>query len=239
MNLAAMSPRQELCSTGYCLANPAANGAEYLVYLPAGSTLSGTLDKLGIDKVASTYLSNHRRISRAIDKVASTYLPADSMVAVDLSATSGELAVEWFNPSTGETSAGEPVAGGASRSFTAPFSGDAVLYLYQSEPPVISNVAVHPRDTTAWIAWNTDEPATSQVEYGSSPALGMSTPQTSEYVTSHSVLISGLSPGTDYYYKVRSEVAGGLSAESEVAVFTTLAPEDIGWLYLPVTLKGS
>jgi hypothetical protein len=43
MNLAAMAPRSDLCSTGYCLANPAVNGAEYLVYLPAGGTATVNL----------------------------------------------------------------------------------------------------------------------------------------------------------------------------------------------------
>ena len=38
MNLAAMTPRGDLCSTGYCLANPATTGAEYLVYLPTGGS---------------------------------------------------------------------------------------------------------------------------------------------------------------------------------------------------------
>jgi len=40
------------------------------------------------------------------------------------------LAVEWFNPATGETIAQAPVkAGASSQSFTPPFAGDAVLYL--------------------------------------------------------------------------------------------------------------
>jgi len=37
MNLAAMVPHGELCSSGYCLANPVADGAEYLVYRPTTS----------------------------------------------------------------------------------------------------------------------------------------------------------------------------------------------------------
>ena len=37
MNLSAMTPRPELASTRYCLANP---GVEYLVYLPAGKTVT-------------------------------------------------------------------------------------------------------------------------------------------------------------------------------------------------------
>ena len=45
-------------------------------------------------------------------------------------ASSRKLAVEWFNPSTGLTIAGEPIhSGSPSQSFTPPFSGDAVLYL--------------------------------------------------------------------------------------------------------------
>lgn len=91
MNLAVMAPHGELASTGYALANPAETGAEYLIYLPSGGT-----------------------------------------VTVNLSSTSGNLSVEWLNPASGATTAGSPVAGGAGRSFKAPFSGDAVLYLHGS-----------------------------------------------------------------------------------------------------------
>jgi hypothetical protein len=119
MNLAAMTPRGDLCSTGYCLANPVANGAEYLVYLPAGSTTTAILKDLGMSS------QDHKRIS-------STYLITDSSVTVDLTNTPGRLTVEWFNPSNGETTSGGSVAGGASRNFTAPFTGSAVLYLHAS-----------------------------------------------------------------------------------------------------------
>jgi hypothetical protein len=114
MNLAAMTPRPDLCSTEYCLANPTADGAEYLVYLPSGATATGILQTAGVDS-----------------KHPSFYLPPDSLVWVDLSAISGELSVEWFNPDTGDTVSGGSVKGGANRLFVAPFSGDAVLYLHQ------------------------------------------------------------------------------------------------------------
>jgi len=90
MNLAAMTPHPQLASSGYCLANPAARGAEYLVYLPEGGS-----------------------------------------VTVDLSGASGRINVEWFNPETGQMIAGTTTTGGGNRTFPAPFSGDAVLYLYQ------------------------------------------------------------------------------------------------------------
>jgi Family of unknown function (DUF6298)/Putative collagen-binding domain of a collagenase len=101
MNLAKITPLPGLCSTGYCLANPAPNGAEYLTYLPEGGTTT-----------------------------------------VDLSATPGKLFVEWFNPDKGTTTDGGEIQGGESRSFTAPFGGDAVLYLYQ-ESRIFTPVVVH------------------------------------------------------------------------------------------------
>jgi hypothetical protein len=94
MNLVAMTPRPDLCSTSYCLANPASSGAEYLVYLPEGGTVN-----------------------------------------VDLSATSETLQVEWFNPDRGTTTDGGSVTGGSTQNFTAPFGGDAVLYIYTTSTP--------------------------------------------------------------------------------------------------------
>jgi hypothetical protein len=57
------------------------------------------------------------------------YLPEGGGVTVDLRGSEGPLAVEWFDPKTGNTTRGEEVAGGGSRLCTAPFAGDAVLYL--------------------------------------------------------------------------------------------------------------
>jgi len=61
------------------------------------------------------------------------YLPDGGKVTVNLQAVPGTLKVEWFNPDTGETRPSGTTTGGASREFTAPFSGDAVLYLSQAK----------------------------------------------------------------------------------------------------------
>ena len=50
-------------------------------------------------------------------------------VTVDLSAASETFSVEWFNPTTAEATDAGTTSGGTSRYFTAPFSGDAVLYI--------------------------------------------------------------------------------------------------------------
>ena len=94
LNLANVTPRGSLCSTGACLAQTPSVGAEYLIYAPNGGSFT-----------------------------------------VNLSAMSSArtLNVEWFNPATGATTTGTPIpAGSSSRSFTPPFSGDAVLYLVDS-----------------------------------------------------------------------------------------------------------
>jgi probable HAF family extracellular repeat protein len=94
LNLANVTSRNSLCSTGQCLAQTPSVGAEYLVYAPNGGSFT-----------------------------------------VNLSAMSSArtLNVEWFNPSTGATTTATPIpAGASSRSFTPPFSGDAVLYLVDS-----------------------------------------------------------------------------------------------------------
>jgi hypothetical protein len=86
MNLVAMMPRPDMCSTRYCLANPA---EEYLVYLPEGGS-----------------------------------------VTVDLCDVSGSFAVEWFLPQLSRTLPGaRPLVGGDFAITTAPYTGDAVLYL--------------------------------------------------------------------------------------------------------------
>ncbi|MFN2109745.1 MAG: DUF6298 domain-containing protein [Anaerolineae bacterium] len=86
MNLVAMTPRPDLCSTRYCLANP---GEEYLIYLPDGGS-----------------------------------------VTVDLCDVADSFAVEWFLPQLSRTLPGaRPLAGGDFAVTTAPYTGDAVLYL--------------------------------------------------------------------------------------------------------------
>jgi hypothetical protein len=57
------------------------------------------------------------------------YLPDGGEVTVDVSATRGQLEVEWLNPQTGILSAHAPVPGGERRLFRAPFEGHAVLHL--------------------------------------------------------------------------------------------------------------
>jgi hypothetical protein len=89
-------------------------------------------------------------------------------------------------------------------------------------PPAISSVSATPNSTTAVVTWTTDEPATSQVEYGTvSPTTA--TPVDSTLVLDHSVTLTGLSPQTNYVYRVNSTDAASNPASSPTLSFTTTA----------------
>ena len=89
-------------------------------------------------------------------------------------------------------------------------------------PPVITAVqATAISDTSATITWQTDEPASSEVAYGETPAYADGTVSNAALVTSHSISLSGLSPSTQYHYQVTSADGDGNSASSVDFVFTT------------------
>ncbi|MFZ2095940.1 MAG: putative collagen-binding domain-containing protein, partial [Anaerolineales bacterium] len=79
------------------------------------------------------------------------YLPYGGTNTVDLSAASGTLTVEWLNPLDGTITDGGTVHGGAIRSFTPPFDGDAALYIYQTLPPVTPTPTNGPTPTETQI----------------------------------------------------------------------------------------
>jgi len=104
-------------------------------------------------------------------------------------------------------------------------------------PPAISNVAVsNVSKTSANIAWNTDEESDSQVEYWASPAVV--TPLDTELVTEHVVNLDELTPGNNYYFKIRSTDEAGNLAESEDHTFTTL-PEEAAFTTAQLSVSPS
>jgi hypothetical protein len=75
---------------------------------------------------------------------------------------------------------------------------------------VITNVQSGSVTTSgSQVAWTTNVPANSSVDYGTTTAYGNSTPVDSGMVTSHQVALSGLAAGTTYYYQVNSTDSNG------------------------------
>ena len=90
--------------------------------------------------------------------------------------------------------------------------------------PVISDVDAPVIDrNSATITWDTDEDATSQVEYSTSHDLSGSTNTTlvTDLRQEHSVILSSLTSSTTYYYRVKSKDAANNLATSSIYDFTT------------------
>jgi plastocyanin/regulation of enolase protein 1 (concanavalin A-like superfamily) len=108
-------------------------------------------------------------------------------------------------------------------------------------PPTISNISVPTliaHDAT--ITWTTNEPSSSQVEYGTTTSYGSSSQNDLTLITVHSISLSNLNPTTLYHYRVKSQDAKGNLATSADATFTTPAiePFPAGWTPADVGSTG-
>ncbi|HLO26674.1 MAG TPA: S8 family serine peptidase, partial [Geobacteraceae bacterium] len=89
-------------------------------------------------------------------------------------------------------------------------------------PPVISNLAVTGiTDTAATITWTTDEPASSVLNYGDTPAMGGGTTD-KKLTTTHSVSIAALREAATYYIAAKSTDEAGNTTNSTIISFVTL-----------------
>jgi PKD repeat protein len=89
-------------------------------------------------------------------------------------------------------------------------------------PPVIKNISTSSEtETSAVITWTTNEPGSSQVEYGKTTEYGL-TATSDELITAHSITLSGLEPNTAYHYQVKSKDKAGNEASSTDNTFITL-----------------
>ncbi len=92
--------------------------------------------------------------------------------------------------------------------------------------PVISNVVVQNiTSDRATLIWTTDEPATSQVEFGLTESYGSSTTKDETLLMNHQQTLTGLSALSTYHFRVKSGDAVGNLAISGDADFKTAASD--------------
>lgn len=95
------------------------------------------------------------------------------------------------------------------------------------DPPVISAIVATPADSSVIITWTTDELANSYVEFGSDASLLEFNVGDIENLLDHEIVLTNLTPGTEYFYQVGSvDRADNPPAESEALSFTTLSEAD-------------
>jgi hypothetical protein len=73
-----------------------------------------------------------------------------------------------------------------------------------SLPPVLTNIAVAPGDTSALFTWTTNEQSDSRVTYGLTPALELGTVTDTSIRTSHTLTLNGLLAQRPYHFRVAS-----------------------------------
>ena len=92
-----------------------------------------------------------------------------------------------------------------------------------TEQPVITNVTTtNITDKSATIKWDTDEIANSLVKYGKTSGIYTESEVDTSRIKNHTIELTGLLPGTCYYFIVNSTDRSENSAESSEYNFTTL-----------------
>lgn len=92
-----------------------------------------------------------------------------------------------------------------------------------STDPAISSIVVSGiTESSATVSWSTDEGADSRVDYGTTSSYEVGTETDTSLSTSHSIVLSGLSEGTDYHVRVRSADLCANETSSSDQTFTTL-----------------
>jgi hypothetical protein len=89
-------------------------------------------------------------------------------------------------------------------------------------PPTVSYVVFWGITSSGiTISWSSSDQATTQLAYGTTPALGQLTPLQTTLTSSHGVVLTGLNSHTTYYFVAQSTDASGLTGYSTLFSFTT------------------
>ena len=105
-------------------------------------------------------------------------------------------------------------------------SGDTTFTTSDGTLTVSDLLVATVTEDSATIAWSTNAPASSRVEYGLDSGYGSTTPLDTTPVAEHSIVISGLSPATLYHLRAISVDGEGTEAASDDRTFTTLDEDD-------------
>ncbi len=91
--------------------------------------------------------------------------------------------------------------------------------------PAISAIAASSTFNSAQVTWTTNEGANTEIRWGTAPGSYPNTLTKDEFVTGHSMTLTGLTEVTSYYYVVRStDLANNAAASAEQSFTTPAAP---------------
>jgi len=134
----------------------------------------------------------------------------------------GGYAFEHWSGDASGTSSTVKITMNSDKNIIAHFSA------IDATPPVISEVDISDiTEASATIKWVTGEPATSQIEYGTTGAYGSTAPLNKEMDTSHSITLTGLKPDTTYHFRLISVDEAGNKAQTSDNTFSTITFEEL------------
>lgn len=122
----------------------------------------------------------------------------------------------WSGDLTGTSNPASVVMNG-DKTVTATFKVD-------DTPPVISNVQMVTGETMATITWQTDEPATSIVDYGETDTYELGAMEDLTLQSSHELVLTGLTDGQFYHYRITSVDGNGNASQTSDQTFTAGIP---------------
>jgi hypothetical protein len=137
--------------------------------------------------------------------------------------TGGSCTTDW---DTGHMADGSYLLTALARTDSGLLAGSPpVLVMVSNAAPEIVAVKVwNISDSGASITWYTPQAADSQLDFGLTPLYGNQTPLISEPSTAHTQVLTGLTSGTKYHFRVYSQDALGRRTVSADQVFTTTGP---------------
>ena len=155
-----------------------------------------------------------------------------TQVTLTATAASGYIFDYWNGDASGSV---------ATITITMNSDKSIIAHFADTTPPVISEVdASHITESNITINWVTNEPATSQVEYGETDDYGSTTLLDEELVTSHNVTLTELELKTTYHFRVKSVDEAGNEVLSDDYTFTTKTTKELVllMLYSGITIGG-
>ncbi|NTU69333.1 hypothetical protein HGB13_00680 [bacterium] len=111
---------------------------------------------------------------------------------------------------------------------------------YKNPPNVVKNPEVTAKAKSAIIKWATSREANTTVEFGKTESFGRNAANpVTQYVTDHEITITGLDPGTKYYFKAYfTDPDGNIGSTDTGSFITSPAPIISGLKVEDVTLSS-
>jgi chitodextrinase len=250
LSLSLVSPQPALCSTGYCLAQTPAIGAEYLVYAPSGGSftvnLSATTRVLNVEWMNPSTGAITSGGTVTGGSSAQSFAPSFSgdavLYLVDAgghagSTSGGQLTTTYSDTSlTANTSYSYRVLATDAAGNVSPYSNIATASTQGGadvQPPTapgsLTATAAGPGQIN--LSWTASSDNVGVAQYLIESCQGAGCTSFAQIGTSTTLAFSntGLASGTSYSYRVRAaDAAGNLSAYSNTS--TAITPATIGGL---------